>query len=200
MDSVIVSCVWGCDRDLVGPASAETRRSVPLGIVSDVEPVVTRDAVWVGHSGDPLSSEAPGTLLRVDPDTGALVAEVQIPGGLVQDWGAGATDNGAWYVTKGNPVRLVRVDDATNALGATVDAPKGTTCVGVALGSLWVGGDTGSVSRLDPSTGAVQATIPTAVTNMTQVRTDGDQVWVFGHNSQAQLIVAHVDGRTNQLL
>jgi peptide/nickel transport system substrate-binding protein len=105
-------------------------------------------ALWVA---DTISGE----LLRVDP-TSAETQAVALAG---QPSDVAFTPDGVWVTV--SPDRIVRVDPGD--LSVTLDAGTGSgpTAVLPAFGSIWVANQfDGTVSRLEPSTGRVAATIP----------------------------------------
>jgi len=131
-------------------------------------------SVWAGTAGDPASAEA--TLLRIDPETGEVLAQISVgvrPG--AETGGAGIAFDGrsVWIVgqvagASSYRAGLTRVDPATNE-ATRFDLPVG---VADALvfddGSLWTTGYESPdgrdprVLRIDPETGEVVAQIPVA--------------------------------------
>jgi len=92
--------------------------------------------------------------------------------------------DGTLYVSiahAGDQYELLAIDPASGAVSRRVEA-KGGGRVGFAAGSVWIGEFTGSAScsitRLDPVSLAVEATIPTVCSSQgTELVASGDQVW-----------------------
>ena len=145
--------------------------------------VVTDEAVWVASRG---------LMERIDPDTNAVCARVELPGRAVS---AIAADGSAvWAITVDETGReragtLVRVDPATNRIAAEI--PLGPQVAGyedeIALGagSVWVVGVRWSAQedaehgsdliRVDPATNRIAARIPVGAFHAV---VGPDDVWV----------------------
>jgi YVTN family beta-propeller protein len=99
---------------------------------------------------------------------------------------------------------LRQIDPATNAVVRSIAVnisaePEGS--IGVGAGSVWLltddnGTDSGTLSRLDPATGKIVATIPVKPKSYAAVATD-DSVWV---TNSASASVQRVDVHTNQVV
>jgi virginiamycin B lyase len=85
------------------------------------------------------------------------------------------------------------------AIGATVSVPSQFRTLGVAsgVGAVWATDGTATLTRVDPTTQSVVASIPIADADLVAV--DGDSVWVVASNSiayridpQTNTVVAHV--------
>ncbi len=107
------------------------------------------DALWVT---DAIGAE----LLKVDPATGKS-QPVRLAG---QPSGVAFTPDGVWVAVA--PAGVARVDPADLSVTLTYQSVgNGPTAVLSAFGSIWVANHVdGTVSRLEPSTGQQQATIP----------------------------------------
>jgi sugar lactone lactonase YvrE len=134
-----------------GPASEpgrlEVSARVPIGPgITDV--ATGFGSVWVtGNNG----------VTRVDPETGQVVAETDVPG--TGDYSHIAVGEGSVWVTApelrrdGSRGNLVRIDPTTNEIAATVHIGGPIEYLAVGGGSVWVteptsGGST--VFRIDP--------------------------------------------------
>jgi streptogramin lyase len=127
-------------------------------------------AVWV------LSSEG-GTLHRLDPGADRL-ADVGIDGALAFDVGEG----GVW-IAFGDGV-VGRLDPATNRLAFSHHVSDHASAIAVAPGAVWVADDfDGTLSRLDPGTGEVVATVPTGANIARDVVADRRGAWSVGCRS-----------------
>ena len=112
-------------------------------------------ALWVADRGD-------GSLVRVDPATGRVVARVLLPRTTEQALHQVAVGDGAVWVTsagarRGTANLLWRVDPVSNQVTGTLDlGPTGAggipNSVAAGNGAVWVGGITkGSIVRLEPA-------------------------------------------------
>lgn len=124
--------------------------SVPDGMGTGTGIAYTGDAVW-------LLTEAPAALIKLDPNSGAVLAHVLItpPGapkhGVIDTWWVVAGGGSLWLANP-NYNRVTRVDVATATVVASIPVPVSTP-FGVAFyrGAAWVSG-LGKVSRIDPAT------------------------------------------------
>ena len=133
-------------------------KSVPLG-----GPVCTAMDQGFGSLWVPVCS-TPGTVLRLDPATGKVLARIPIPDGLaIMDEGSVASGEGfVWVVTVGDERTLVKIDPATDAVVDRVPVEVGVTAARAGQGALWTTNTvTSAVERRDPSTGALVASVPT---------------------------------------
>jgi virginiamycin B lyase len=106
----------------------------------------------------------PGTVLRLDPATGKVLARIPVPDGLeVMEEGSVASGEGfVWVVTVGDERTLVKIDPATNSVVDRVPVEVGVTAARAGEGALWTTNTvTSAVERRDPSSGALVASVPT---------------------------------------
>ena len=159
------------------PTRAITRPAGPSHITrvvatsSQVDAIaVTRQAVWLAVGG---------LVLRVDPDTGrALVVPDVEAGAPVVDLTAGA--GAVWAVTSTNG--LLRIEPGTARL--TAPNPGPVSAIATGAGGVWAvccqgRGPRGRVTRLDPASGRVIATIGLPARPLA-VGAGPDAVWVRG--------------------
>jgi virginiamycin B lyase len=140
------------------PTTGKELKAVPLG-----GPVCTAmdhgfDSLWV-----PVCS-TPGTVLRLDPATGKVLARIPVPDGLeVMEEGSVASGEGfVWVVTVGDERTLVKIDPTTNTVVDRVPVEVGVTAARAGEGALWTTNTvTSAVERRDPSSGALVASVPT---------------------------------------
>jgi hypothetical protein len=188
------------------PASGPT----PVGTVSEPAPidasistfdtglrflegaVVADGSVWVaGSNGD---SER-GQLVRMDPTTGEVIARIDVP---VPGWefgGAGITAaRGSVWIAAGPTgtdgtveagAALYRIDPETNSVADAVRiGDQSPADVWVDDTGIWVltnaGADRMTVSRIDPDTYSVLASVQLATTWSQTIAHAGGHVWVFG--------------------
>jgi hypothetical protein len=154
--------------------------------------VVADDSVWVaGSNGD---SER-GQLVRMDPRTGEVIARIDVP---VPGWefgGAGITAaRGSVWIAAGPTGTdgtvdagggLYRIDPATNSVADSVKiGDQYPADLWVDDTGIWVlanaGADHMTVTRLDPDTYSVLASVRLATSWSQTIAHLGGHVWVFG--------------------
>ena len=137
----------------IDPASNRST-VVPVARCCDGELAAGERALWVTNALD-------GTLVRVDPVAGRVVARVLLPRATDQRPHQVAVGEGAVWVTSASTRKatanlLWRVDPASNQVSGTTDlGPSPATgvpnSVGAGYGSVWVAGaDADSALRLQP--------------------------------------------------
>jgi YVTN family beta-propeller protein len=161
------------------------------------------DAIAVG-AGSVWAADS-GFVTRIDPATGKILA--LIPDGSSVN-GVAVGDGAVWAL--GFP-GVVRIDPATNAIVARIPVAQNVnggpspTALTVGDGAVWVAnrftrnglnftsGKRGTVSRIDPETNAVVATIPVGHEPF-GIAADGGAVWVA---NRTDFTVSRIDPRTN---
>ncbi|MCU0504955.1 MAG: glutaminyl-peptide cyclotransferase, partial [Chloroflexi bacterium] len=168
----------------------EILETVPLGVAVGV------DAVWV--TGTAISPTygvpAKGTLRRVDPASGKVVATIDVGSGPGQP-AIGPT--GVWIAVSDGTVR--RIDPSSNAIAWSAKVANDETGIAVGMGSVWIAdGSSNAVIRLDEATGAVVATIPVRG-KATHVAVGAGSVWagVDGATDTAVDRIVRIDPVTN---
>jgi virginiamycin B lyase len=160
---------------------------ISLGIQS-AGPVVTgASSIW-------MISDAAGTLVRIDPDTNAVIAEVVIPAGSQ----AMAFGEGAVWVASAAKNSVTRINGDTNVVIETITVGPGPVSVTTGAGSVWTlnGGD-GTISRIDPKTNKVTKTIKASVTGKTGSIVVGEgSVWA----SAPGFPLTRIDPATNAVV
>lgn len=96
-----------------------------------------------------------GVVSRIDPDTGAAVAEVYVPKGAA----AVATGPDALWITSEEAGRLTRVNPHNTEVVEEIAVGPRPGRLAVGEGGVWTLNGDGSVSRVDPQTNKVVATI-----------------------------------------
>jgi YVTN family beta-propeller protein len=105
------------------------------------------------------------TLTRIDPDSNAVVASIQVARRnacpeFPRSCGEVAAGNGAVWVSHPSDNTMSRIDARTNRVTATIPVGPQPTAIGITPGAVWVANIGGpSVSRIDPATNQVVATI-----------------------------------------
>jgi YVTN family beta-propeller protein len=141
------------------------------------------DAVW-------LLTANPSTLIKLDPDTGAVLAKVPVTPsappkhGIVETWWVAAGGDSLWVVNA-NWDRVTRVGVATAKVVASISVPVQIP-FGVAWyrGAPWVAG-AGKVVRIDPATNKPSGTVtlsPRSQPVFTQVAAGPAGLWATDYD------------------
>jgi hypothetical protein len=180
-------------------------------------------SVWVAEQADEGDGE--GTLLRMDPATGELVARVPVDSVPAWEWGGGglAVGNGSVWIagsipspdeatseTAGSDAALFRVDPVANQVVETI--PLGgdfAADVAVTADGIWAnifrGQQEAELVRVDPTTLQVVARIPLASSYVRDVLTAGGYVWVqenpvHGSTVGSDSSLEKIDPATNEVV
>lgn len=179
----------GANRFAAAPI---TTVAVPIGIT---RLAVTPDAIWaVGEA--PNSTEAtPGRLVRVDPTTGAVVANIAVG---VQPMGVAVTATDVW-VANSTSNTVSRIDISRAVVVATVHTPGAPNAVVVSPEGVWIvsgNADSGALTRVDSSSGQTVAAIQVPAMPMAIAYVDG-ALWVASEKGDGAL--TKIDPATNQV-
>lgn len=167
-------------------------------------------AVWaagIDESTRESTGESTGSVLRLDPWTGEVVATIDL--GTGEGVGAMAVADGVLWVTaqtEAGGSLLYRIDTRTNRIVARIELDLAAGNVVVGEGAVWLtvspyqGGEgydpsQGAVLRVDPQTNRVAALVP--LEGSGDVAVDGGFVWVTSRNTNT---VTRIDPRTNHLV
>ncbi|HYN08383.1 MAG TPA: hypothetical protein VES67_13450 [Vicinamibacterales bacterium] len=140
-----------------------------------------------------LVADQKGTLLRIDPETNAGIAEIHL--------GAGArgvvSGPDALWVPVSSSQAVVRINPNNNLIVETIKVGKQPRSVSVGEGAVWsLNAGDGSVSRIDPKTNKVTATVTLGVKiGEGQMVAGEGSIWIT--SPAAPLI--RVDPRTNRV-
>ena len=140
-----------------------------------------------------MVTNAGASLIRVDPDTNAVVAEITLPAAATA---MAVSGDAIWLVSTVKSL-AIRVNGYSNVVEETVKVGPSPVAIASGEGSVWTlnGGD-GSLSRIDPKTNKVTDTIKAGLTGATGTVLVGDgSVWV----STPGAPLARIDPRTNTL-
>jgi streptogramin lyase len=176
-----------------------------------IRPVPAFGSVWV-------ASAAEGTVQRVDPTTGAIVATIRVadPQRLLAAGCAPSSEHayatgsfglrecdapsavaagaGAIWAVANDVNAIVRVDPASNAISDTIDLGFSAWSLTAAPDAVWVSDYANdAVVRVDPVTRRVVARIPVP-SWPTEIATSADAVWVV---CSAAGMVARIDAKRN---
>jgi virginiamycin B lyase len=140
-----------------------------------------------------MVTNAGASLIRVDPDTNAVVAEVSLPAAATA---IAVSGDAIWLVSTAKAL-AIRVNGYSNVVEETVKVGPSPIAIASGEGSVWTlnGGD-GSISRIDSKTNKVTDTIKAGTTGAAGTILVGEgSVWVSTPGSP----LARIDPRTNTL-
>jgi virginiamycin B lyase len=138
----------------------------------------------------------PGSVVRIDPDTGKS-RTIDLDGATIQEEGSIAAGEGSvWVVTATPKHALLRIDPKRNKVVGSTPLPDGVVAVRAGLGGLWATDvNRGKLLRLDPDTGEVLT--ETAVGSGARFFDVGEgAVWVQNNGDGT---VSRVDPATDQV-
>jgi hypothetical protein len=167
-----------------GALLGSTAAGMPVCLAMDA----TADSLWVG---DCTST----TVVRVALATGSVVSTIDLPfDGLAPESSIAAGEGAVFALSGHAPFTIARIDPATSAV-TTFAAPPEARALRAGAGALWVSADT-ELARLNPATGAVEATIPVSAGARFLAIGEGS-VWVMCSDTG---VVARVDPVTNAVV
>jgi streptogramin lyase len=180
----------------IDPSLGRVLRTHDLGRSDPIGIALGSGSLWITVNGIEGSA-----LLRVDPTTAGVVAEIPLP---IQLGALAASDDAVWVASAPVPVARTspvvwRIDTATNEIVATINMAD-VVALAHGTGAVWIArGYSGAVGavRLDPATNAVVATVDAGSvgTSHTQIISVGaGAVWLAG---QIQGTVLRIDPATN---
>jgi DNA-binding SARP family transcriptional activator/ABC-type branched-subunit amino acid transport system substrate-binding protein len=180
----------------VDPASTDVATSTHLP-----GPEAAIAAQTLGVSGIAVGPHAvwaldpDGSISRIDPATGHLVAHVEAKRAAA----IAAGDAGAWFLTTtptGTPA-VARIDPRTNTVDQTIPvATSDLVGIAVGAGSVWATNPfDGVIWRIIPGSATVERTIPVGF-GATQVAFGGGAIWTA---NLANGTVSRIDPRTNDV-
>jgi virginiamycin B lyase len=115
----------------------------------------TSDSVW-------LLADAKTTLLRIDPQTNTVVAEIRLPSACAALLSA---DNALWIACP-NEARLLKLNPNTNLIDKRIEVAAEPVALASGAGAVWVlSRKEGKLSRIDPKTDKVVTTIDLGIPN-----------------------------------
>ncbi len=197
---IYVTNWWDGTISKIDPATGAASTLSSVLIVGPAGPhaITSGDgALWYTVTAlDTTGSWTPGAAQRIDPASG--VAGPMVPVGRFSV-GVAAGLGAAWVVNQ-NDGTITRIDAATNT-PTTFPIVGEPSAVTTGFGSVWVICSCGSVQRLDPASGAVQAAIPTGPFGADIEVADGF-VWVSnpGHRGMPDGAVTKIDPATNRVV
>jgi streptogramin lyase len=170
----------------IDPATNDVTREIPVdGLPAQL--VAEDGSLWVGLGG---------SVQRLDPETGHMVAEIVGPGTFLT-----RTPGAVWALDSADSI--TRIDPTTNQVVATVklDLPPNGSIASPPVGTndaVWViaGGVKGELFRIDPDTNSVVATIDVDMPGLFAV--GEDSVWVVTRLTADSTHLTRIDTATNQ--
>jgi streptogramin lyase len=173
-----LGAVWTLDTSGVisrlDPVSAKVTSRIQTGMAAPYN-------LWSGAGSLWSADDRAGEIVRIDPARRRVIARIAVgdgPADMV------FRDGRAWVVNH-RDLGLVAIDTATNRPRklVTLSAPNGAPeRIAWAAGSLWVTGRGTDLLRLDPDTGATQATIEIGAGGIDVVAAGG-ALWVPSRNA-----------------
>lgn len=183
------------DRTLtqIDPNTNKVVRVIPLNIPDDTEGSigVGEGSIWVLTNEGGTDS---GTLSRVDPVSGRIIANVPVK----PKSHAATVAFGAVWVTSTGAGSVSRVDPATNTVVAEIPVHAGPRFLAGGEGSVWVLSQSdGTLARIDPETNRVIASIDVGVPGEGGDLSIGEHyVWVAAE----RVPLSQIDPATNRVL
>ena len=152
------------------------------------------DIAGLTYDGERVWFAAGDRIVALDPDSGRIVRELDVPGH------AGTAFDGK-HLFQIAEDRIQKIDPATGRVLSTIPSPGkgGDSGLAWAEGSLWVGHyRERKIYEIDPETGAIRRTIPSNrfVTGVTWV--DGELWHGTWEGDQSEL--RHIDAQTGEVL
>jgi YVTN family beta-propeller protein len=197
-NGVWVTNWWDNTLSRINPATNTVLSIVPVAapITEGLEAITSGGgALWITTTEFDDTGEVilAGSVLRVDPVSGALLATIPT--------GAGAFDiaygHGAVWIPNVSDGTVQRIDPATNSVVAMIPV-LGAFGIGLDATTVWVVDLAGKVSRIDPLTNTVTTSIFTQATGADIVATTG-AVWVshYGTTTTPNGSISRIDPTTN---
>jgi YVTN family beta-propeller protein len=180
------STLFGLDP-ASGRVKARFAERIPLDEGDLTSIAAARGALWVSQYGPPTPAHRgefggifePGTVWRINPDTGHVVARILVGAGVVR---VASTNNAVWAANYRDDT-VSRIDPATNQVVATVPVGAGPTALAATSQQVWVANSLqGTVSRIDPATNRVVAQVSVGECPLGLARTE-DGIWVTNYAS-----------------
>jgi streptogramin lyase len=159
---------------------------IPYGSWSGLE--MLDGSLWVGNYHE-------GVVYRVDPQTGAIEAEIPVGNEAVSLTAAGG---GIWVRTQGGVIwEAHRIDPSTNTVVTTVE---GGNAIAAGHGSLWFGQrGADRIIRVDPVTGETLAVIDVPRDHDCGVASSSDSMWASCFDPDRIVgSVVRIDPATNE--
>jgi YVTN family beta-propeller protein len=180
------------------------RFEIPFAISSkgDVTSIAAAyGSLWVtlygptepAHRGEFGGIFDPGSVWRIDPNTGRVFARTVVGAGAVHV----AVGGDAVWVANYRDDTISRIDPSTNEVVATIPVGSGPSAISTTPDGVWVADSLdGTVSRIDPKTDRVVARIAVGGNPM-GITATADRVWVTSYMSDT---VSSIDPQTDRVI
>ena len=181
--------VWLLGEDMgrvlrLDRASGEVEHRVRVG-GSPSEVVAAEGAVWVAAS----DGEKGGRVVRIDPRTARVVAEIETSG-AVESVAVDGASGDVWAVapdqTRGpegqEDGRLLRIDPTSNSVSQRLAVPGGVSDIVAGGGAVWVLDPDGDLSKIDPSGRRIEVVTPLDSPGPYEMAFGAGAVWIAGVN------------------
>jgi len=168
--------------------TGEVTATIRTGIGNSEGSIVAgAGSIWV-------TTDAKGTLARVDPATNTVVAEIYVAPG---SYGLAFGEDAVW-VTSTEKNTVTRIDPQTNLVVETIPVGKAPRFIAAGAGAVWsLNQGDGSVSRIDPKTNKVVATIDVGVPGQGgDIAVGEGSVWV----TSFEFPLSRIDPATNTVV
>lgn len=145
---------------------------------------VSPDAVWI-------VSDPAGKVMRIDPKTNKVVAEIEVPAGSV----AAIYGEGSVWVTANKSSKLIQIDAKSNKVVKEIEVGPNPRFLTYGGGSVWtVNQGDGTVSRVNAKTATLEATIQAGIPGGGgEVSFGGGGLWV----TVFDIPITFIDAKTN---
>ena len=179
----------------IDPRTGKVLATIPLPGLSLIEESslgAGEGSVWaVSSRADQFNDK---TLVRIDPATNTVADQFLVPSGVV---GARAGLGGVW-LTDTIERALLRIDPRSGQTIASVKTGAEARFFDVGEESIWMHNVDGTVSRVDPASNKVIATIQVDEGNVNggDIQVGGGYVWA----RVSSALVSQIDPRTNTVV
>lgn len=154
-------------------------------------PAFGAGAVWV-----PSRVSGRNVLMRVDPATRQVVAEIAVDKAQVWDIFAVAAEGDVIWSTAVNEQAVVRIDAHTNQIVDRIPIQAQPDAIALQGNTLWVAHESGNeVLRLDTETKQIVARVPVA--DPDSIAIGNDSIWVVGNHAENLI---RIDPTTNSIV
>jgi streptogramin lyase len=161
--------VWIADRSLntlgrINPRTSRVVKKIKIGF-SSYGVAFGAGSVWV-------TSETDGTVRRVSPKKNRVTAKIRVgrtPNGVVYAFGS------IWVADLGRGT-LFRINVKTNCVTKKINVAK-ADWITRSSDALWISSEAGEITRVDPASGTIVATIPVGANPLGSAWINGE-LWV----------------------
>ncbi len=176
---ICLSLVSGCSfsrkafqhQPLGGFTGVGRLKSVRVGARPDGV-AIGEGAVWIAVPAD--IRERPGSVLRIDPETGQVLSSIAVGTGP----SCVAVGQGSVWVSNYDDTVLSRINPKTNAVASVGPVQTGAYDLVEGLGSIWFH-DFSGITKIDPQTTRVEIIPFELVYDLTDVTSSAGSVWAL---------------------